>query len=63
MQLLGDLRMVFGARDKLTTEQILQELSDLAEVQWRHFYNNGEAVNARDLSKCLRPYGVRPVDV
>ena len=63
VQLLGDLRMVFGASDKLATEQILQELSDLAEAQWRHFHNNGEALNARDLSKCLRPYGVRPVDV
>jgi hypothetical protein len=63
VQLLSDLRIVFGVKDKLTTEQILQGLSDLAEAEWRYFHNNGEALNARDLSKCLRPYGVRPVDV
>jgi hypothetical protein len=63
VQLLEDLGIVFGVRDKLTTEQILQELSDLAEAQWRHFHNDGEALNARDLSKHLRPYGVRPTDV
>jgi hypothetical protein len=63
VQLLSDLRIVFGVNDKLTTEQILQGLSDLAEAELRCFHNNGEALNARDLSKCLRPYGVRPVDV
>lgn len=63
VQLLSDLRIVFGLSDKLTTERILQQLSGLAEAQWRYFHHNGEALNARDLSNCLRPYGVRPVDV
>jgi len=63
VQLLGDLRIVFGLNDKLTTEQILHELSDLAEAQWRYFHHNGGALNARDLSNYLRPYGVRSVDV
>ncbi|MBX7450852.1 DUF3631 domain-containing protein [Mycolicibacterium sp. 3033] len=64
VQLLEDLRIVFGGREKLSTEQILQELVALGgEGRWRYFHSSGEALNPRDLSKLLRPYRVKPVDV
>lgn len=63
VQLLGDLRTVFGSNEKLTTEYVLRGLFDPPEAQWQYFHHNGEALNARDLSKLLRPYGIRPADV
>ncbi|GAB3239970.1 DUF3631 domain-containing protein [Mycolicibacterium hippocampi] len=63
VQLLGDLRTAFGTDGRLTTEQILCSLSHLGEGRWRYFHADGESFNARDLSKHLRPFGIRPVDL
>lgn len=63
MQLLADLRTLFEGRGKLSTEQVLQELSALGQGRWRYFHSSGEALNPRDLSKLLRPFRVRPVGV
>ena len=58
MRLLADLRDVFGDADKRCTETILAALHGIAEAPWGDW--SGQALNARDLAKLLKPYGVGP---
>jgi putative DNA primase/helicase len=62
--LLADIREVFGrARtDRLSSGQILCALWDLKERPWPEF-RNGRALNAAQLAKLLRPFGIRPVTI
>lgn len=61
-RLLDDLRTVFGDdKEALHTSTILEALHKIEDGPWAEFY--GHAFNANDLSKRLRDYGVRPVDV
>lgn len=60
-RLLGDLRGVFGDRDAMHGATILRLLCDIAEAPWSDYF--GRALNARDVAKLLKPYGVSPVDV
>ncbi|HEV8526410.1 MAG TPA: DUF3631 domain-containing protein [Actinomycetes bacterium] len=61
VRLLGDLRGVFDNADAMWTDTILQKLWPLEESPWGDWY--GRQLNARDLTKLLKPYGVRPRDV
>jgi hypothetical protein len=63
VQLLRDLRAVFGDHDKLRSDQIVTDLSALPESPWRRFHANGNALNVRDLSRLLKDYGVSSRDV
>jgi putative DNA primase/helicase len=62
--LLADLREVFGRAkgDRLSSGQILCALWDLKERPWPEF-RNGRALNAAQLAKLLRPFGIRPVTI
>lgn len=63
--LLADLRDVFGASDGallghaevLFTSTILKALAGLEEASWGG-WNEGKGINARDLAKHLKPYGI-----
>lgn len=59
VQLLADLRIVFGNAERLPTESILSALHDLPESPWGNL--RGSPLDARGLSYRLRPYGIRPV--
>jgi hypothetical protein len=61
--LLQDLQTVFSGRTKMRTEEILAKLCSLPESPWQHFYGHGNAITDRDLSRLLRPYGIRSKDV
>ena len=61
VQLLADLRKVFGEADALSTDQILTKLIVLDESPWGDL--RGKPLNARGLSNRLRPYGVSPTTV
>jgi Protein of unknown function (DUF3631) len=61
--ILRDLQTVFSGRDKMRTEEILDALYGLQESAWRHFHHNRDPISDRDLSRFLRPYGVRSKDV
>jgi hypothetical protein len=63
VQLLRDLRIVFGANDKMRSEDIVNALSELPESPWRRFHADGSAVNFWDLSRLLKEHGIRPKDV
>jgi hypothetical protein len=58
IRLLADLRTIFGTAKGLHTSTILERLHALEDAPWA-----GRNLNAHDLSRTLRPYGVRPQDV
>ena len=60
-RLLADLRDVFGDADTMHGESILKGLHKISEAPWNDYF--GRELNARDLAKLLRPYGVRSLDV
>ncbi|HEY2399164.1 MAG TPA: DUF3631 domain-containing protein [Steroidobacteraceae bacterium] len=61
--LLRDLQTVFSDRTKMSTQDILAGLSALPESRWNHLHGHGFAITDRDLSRLLRPYGIRSKDV
>jgi hypothetical protein len=62
-RLLADLRDVFSKADAeaMHGETILGELHGISEAPWPDYF--GRPLNARDLAKLLKPYGVASVDV
>jgi uncharacterized protein DUF3631 len=61
IRLLADLRTVFGEADAMHGATILDALHQMDEAPWADWY--GRPLNARDLAKVLKPYGVSSVDV
>jgi hypothetical protein len=61
--LLRDLQIVFSDRAKMPTQDILAGLWGLPESRWRDFHGHGIAITDRDLSRLLRPCGIRSKDV
>ena len=60
-RLLADLRDVFGDRDAMHGETILGALHGIPEAPWGDYF--GRPMNARDMAKLLKPYGVSSTDV
>lgn len=56
IRLLEDIRTVFGDREVMTTEQILEALLGLEESPWGDLY--GKPLNARGLAQRLQKYDV-----
>jgi hypothetical protein len=44
-------------------EEIIDGLCRVPESPWRHFHGHGNAITDRDLSRLLKPYGIRSKDV
>jgi hypothetical protein len=63
VQLLADLRAVFGAAgtDRIASEELCRRLAELEEAPWGDL--RGRAIDPRGLAARLRPYGVRPKNV
>jgi len=57
IQLLTDLRAVFGDADKLATETILKALHERDESPWRDI--KGKPLDGRGLARRLREYGIK----
>jgi hypothetical protein len=60
-RLLADLRDVFGVADAMHGETILTALHKISEAPWGDYF--GRPMNARDMAKLLKPYGVSSTDV
>lgn len=58
VQLLADLREVFGTADKLASAVIVARLRDLPESAWNDI--RGKALDERGLAYRLRKYGAKP---
>ena len=60
-RLLADLRDVFEGQDAMHGETILTALHKISEAPWGDYF--GRPMNARDMARLLKPYGVSSVDV
>jgi len=58
IQLLSDLRTVFGDKTAMATEMILERLNEMDEAPWGDL--RGKPLDARGLSRRLRKYGLKP---
>ncbi len=58
VRLLADLRDIFAAHERLTTEEILEALCALDESPWADI--RGKALDARNLSRRLGKYDIKP---
>ena len=56
VRLLTDLRPIFGANDKMTTDAILKALHAMDEAPWADI--RGKPLDARGLANRLKPYGI-----
>ena len=61
IQLLSDLRNIFGNADAMGTEAILSRLCELEEAPWGDL--KGKPLNDRALARLLKPYGVKPKSI
>jgi hypothetical protein len=61
LRLLADLRVVFGATDRMGTETVLARLVELDESPWADL--RGKALDSRGLAYRLKPYGVNSTKV
>ncbi|HVS15500.1 MAG TPA: DUF3631 domain-containing protein [Thermoanaerobaculia bacterium] len=61
--LLGDLRVIFGAEDRMKTETILERLHALEERPWPEWGRARKPISSVQLARLLRPFGVRPRNV
>jgi hypothetical protein len=59
VQLLADLRDLFGDADALSTRTIVDGLNRREEAPWGGWHN-GEGMRPRDLARLLKPYKIRP---
>jgi hypothetical protein len=59
VELLADIREAFGEAERLTTEELLTKLTENEERPWAH-WSKGSPINAAQLARKLRPFGVRP---
>lgn len=56
VRLLSDLRTIFGDRDALSTEALIDELVRLEESPWADI--RGKPIDSRRLANYLKPYGI-----
>jgi hypothetical protein len=61
LQLLEDLRTVFGEQTSMSTADIIKELCNLEESPWKSLGVAG--IDAVRLSKELKKYGVKPLQI
>jgi hypothetical protein len=62
IRLLADLRTVFGDRDAMGTEEVLEALCGLDEAPWAELVH-GKPLNARGLAQRLRQYDIHSGNV
>jgi len=67
VQLLGDIRRVIALLVRtdgtIRTEKLLDELRSLPESRWKRFGPRREELEAVDLARLVRPYGIRPKQI
>jgi putative DNA primase/helicase len=57
--LLADIQQIFGNRERLSSECLVDELVKMEERPWPEF-SYGKAISTRQLAKMLKPFGVKP---
>jgi hypothetical protein len=62
IQLLTDLRTIFGKEERLPTAEVLRRLSELEASPWAT-WNRGNLLNAHQMARLLKPFDVRPTTI
>lgn len=62
VQLLADLRSIFGADSHASTEELLNGLNGMADRPWPE-WSRGKPLTARGLARLLKPFGIAPKSV
>lgn len=67
VQLLADVRRVLALLVRtdgtIRTDKLLEELRALPESRWKKFGPRREEIDALDLARLVRPYGIRPTRI
>jgi hypothetical protein len=62
VELLADIKKVFGDKERLKTEDILEELTADPERPWAT-WSKGSPMSARELARQLRGFGIKPKQI
>ena len=62
VHLLADCQVAFGADDRLTSEALIERLSEDAEKPWGTWHH-GNPISPRALAAKLKPYGIHSRDI
>jgi hypothetical protein len=64
IELLRDMRTIFGDNDKMKSDQVVAALLALPESPWARFHHNSATpFDARDLSRLLKGYSIQSKDL
>jgi hypothetical protein len=59
-RLLADIRAVFGSRDHVTSECMVEALAAIEGHPWAEFGRAGKPITKNQLARLLRPYKIMP---
>jgi hypothetical protein len=60
LQLLADIRRVFGDAERMSSAELLADLKEDETAPWASWGKGDGGLTARHLATLLRPYGIRP---
>jgi hypothetical protein len=63
IRLLMDLRDVFGAEDRMSSDEILRELCKIDDAPWGDMNGLGRELTHRGLAQRLSNYGIKPKQI
>jgi hypothetical protein len=58
VQLLASVRLVFGAAEQISTENLLRQLHAMPEAPWGEYGRQRKPITPRQLASLLRPFGI-----
>ena len=59
-KLLGDIKIAFGAHERMKSADLTKALVDMEDAPWGDVDDRGRALEPRRLAKMLKPYGIAP---
>ncbi len=60
IMLLEDIRMVMRGRERMPSEELIAELTDLEDRPWCEFGRMQQPLTKRQLAALLKPFGIKP---
>jgi putative DNA primase/helicase len=63
VELLRDIRDIFGDRDRISSQELVNKLQNMEERAWSEMPFTNKPITQRQLAKMLKPYGVQSSQV
>jgi Protein of unknown function (DUF3631) len=63
VQLLGDIKLVFGTAESMWTEDLLRHLHEMPERPWCEYGRQRKPISPRQLASLLKPFGIAATQV